>query len=369
MHLAVYTDAPSYGGAEESLGNLLAELPAHYRVTVLGTERSVIHAVAGRRAGAEQVLLAPVPRKHHIGAVISHIRTVRRLRPDVLHANLWTPWSCQYGILAALLTPGVRTIAVEQLPLASNSASQRWLKAQLSRRLSAHVAVGKRAARLIEEMVGLEPNSVRTVYNGVPEHVDARSPALRDSPVIGSLGRLHKQKGYDVLIRALADLPNARVVIVGDGPERPALEALARRLGVAEQLDLVGWRDDARAWLESFDIFVLPSRYEGFPLSIVEAMLAGTPVVATDVASIPEAVLHGQTGLLVRPDDHAALAAALGELLDDGDRRRAFATAARDRARERFTSAVMARQYMEIYAEIMATERDGGQAGSPTPQS
>jgi glycosyltransferase involved in cell wall biosynthesis len=368
MHLAVYTDAPRYAGAEESLGNLLAELPSHYRVTVLGTERAVLDAVARRRAGSEVVVLAPVPRKRHLRAVLAHIRAVGRLRPDVLHANLWTPWSCQYGILAALLTPGVRTVAVEQLPLPSRSASQRWLKARVSRRLSAHVAVGDRAARLIEEMAGLEPNSVRTVYNGVPEHVDGPPPALRERPVIGSLGRLHEQKGYDVLVRALTELPDARAVIVGDGPERPALEARARALGVADRLELVGWRDDARAWLAAFDIFVLPSRYEGFPLSIVEAMLAGTPVVATDVASVPEAVLHRRTGLLVPPDDPAALASAIGELLRDADLGRALASAARERALERFTSAAMAREYMEIYAEITAAERDAVQAGSPTPQ-
>jgi glycosyltransferase involved in cell wall biosynthesis len=199
-------------------------------------------------------------------------------------------------------------------------------------------------------MVGLDRNSVRTVHNGVPEQVDTPGPALRDGPVIGSLGRLDEQKGFDVLIRALAELPTARAVIVGEGPERGALEALAREVGVAERLELVGWRDDARAWLGSFDVFVLPSRLEGFPLAVVEAMLAGTPVVATDVASVSEAVLHGRTGLLVRPDDPAALAAAIGELLGDHDRGRALAGAARERAHERFTSAQMVRSYMGIYA-------------------
>lgn len=370
MHLAVYTDAPIYGGAEQSLGNLLAELPSQYRVTVVGTERSVLEAVAARRTGAEVVVLAPVPGKRHLRAMLAHIRAVRRLRPDVLHANLWTPWSCQYGILAALLTPGVKAIAVEQLPLASGSAAQRRLKGLVSRRLSAHIAVGERAARLIEEMIGLEPNSVRTIHNGVPERADSPPPASPDGrPVIGSLGRLHEQKGYDVLIRALAELPDARAVIVGDGPDRPALEALAGQLGVADRLELVGWRDDAREWLASFDVFTLPSRYEGFPLSIVEAMLAGTPVVATDVGSVPEAVLHGETGLLVRPDDPAELAEALRELLDDDERRRTLASAARERARELFTSGAMVERYLDVYAEITAAERDGAQAELPAPQS
>ena len=369
MHVAVYTDAPTYGGAEESLGNLLAELPSEYRVSVLGTNRAVIDAVARRRADSAVVLLPPVPSKRHVRALIRHIRAVRRLRPDVLHANLWTPWSCQYGILAGLLTPGVSTLAVEQLPLESLSRSQRWLKARVSRRLSAHVAVGERTARLIEAMAGLERNSVRTVFNGVPEHQTGAPRLVRDGPIVGTLGRLHEQKGYDVLLRALAELPDAHAVVVGDGPERLALETLAARLCIAERVEFVGWHDDARAWLTSFDVFVLPSRYEGFPLSIVEAMLAGVPVVSTDVGSVPEAVLPGRTGLLVQPDDSAGLAAALGDLLGDEERRRALAEAARARAREQFTSAVMAQSFMEIYAEITAARRDGVQAGSPAPQS
>lgn len=369
LHIAVYTDASSYGGAEQSLGNLLAELPADYRVTVMGTDAGVVREVAARRPGAEVLLVPPVPSKRHVRAILRHIGAMRRLRPHLLHANLWTPWSCQYGIFAAVITPGVKALAVEHLPLPSRSATQRWLKRVASRRLAAHVAVGDRAARRIEQMAGLEGGSVGTVYNGVPEFSADPLPRSGDKLVIGSLGRLHEQKGYDVLIRALAELPEARVVIVGDGPERAALEALATRLGVADRLELVGWRGDARRWLASFDVFALPSRYEGFPLSIVEAMLAGTPVVATDVASIPEAVLHGRTGLLVRPDDPRELATALRELLGDEEQRRTLALAAQERARELFTSAVMARRFTEIYAEITAEGRDGARAGSPGPQS
>ena len=352
MHLAVYTDAQDFGGAEQSLGNLLAELPSDFRVTVLGTRRSVVEAVAARRSGAEVMLLAPVTRKRDIGAILGHIRAVRKLRPDVLHANLWTPWSGQYGILAGLLAPGVRTIAVEQLPLASTSAWQRWLKRHASRRLSAHVAVGERAARLVEEMAMLRPHSIRTVYNGVPGDPGGEPRVHPHRPVIGSLGRLHEQKGYDVLVRALPEIPEAHVVIVGDGPERGALEALASELGVSDRLELVGWREDARAWLASFDVFALPSRFEGFPLAIVEAMLAGTAVVATDVGSVPEAVVHGRTGLLVDPDDASGLAAELRGLLADEDRRRAMAATAREVALERFSAAAMARAYTEIWAEI-----------------
>jgi glycosyltransferase involved in cell wall biosynthesis len=364
LHLALYTDAPIYGGAEVSLGNLLAELPEDYTVTVMGTQESVVRAVAARRPGTDVALVPHLRSKLHIPAILRHVRVLRRLRPQVLHANLWTPWTCRAGIFAGLVTPGVKVLAVEQLVLPSSSVAQRLLKRVMSRRLAAHVAVGERTARALEEMVGLRHGSVRTIYNGVPEVPLDPLPRADNGLVIGSVGRLDVQKGFDVLIRALAQLPEARLVLIGDGPQRNELAALAAELAVADRVEMIGWRDDARRRLGSFDIFALPSRFEGFPLSIIEAMLAGTAVVATDIASIPEAVVHGQTGLLVRPEDPDQLAAALSELLYDGERRRTLADAARECAREHFTSAVMARRFIDLYAEVLTGRppRGAGQA-------
>jgi glycosyltransferase involved in cell wall biosynthesis len=260
-------------------------------------------------------------------------------------------------VLAGLASRGVSVVVVEQLPLATESRSQRALKRALSRRVDAHVAVGDRAARMLEDMVGLEPGSVRTIYNGVPDVPVEPAARSADGPVIGSLGRITYQKGYDVLVRALAALPGVSAVVVGDGPERRAIEALAGRLGVQDRFEIVGWRDDARRYLGALDIFVLPSRFEGFPLSIVEAMLAGTAVVASDIGSIAEAVVPGETGLLVPPDDPEGLAAAIRELLDDPARRRTLSEAARSRARRHFTSSVMAARYQELYEEILGSDR------------
>jgi glycosyltransferase involved in cell wall biosynthesis len=331
-------------------------------VTVIGTHADVVRAVAARRPGAGVAVVPKVRSKFHIRPTLRHIRVLRHVRPEVLHANLWTPWTCQAAIFAGLVTRGTKVVAVEQLPLPSTSAAQRWLKRVMSRRLAAHVAVGERAARALEEMLGLEQGSVTTIYNGVPEHSLPPKPRSHDGLVIGSLGRLDRQKGFDVLIRALAKLPEGRIVLVGDGPQRAELVALATELGLAERVEVVGWQVDARSWLASFDVFALPSRFEGFPLSIVEAMLAGTPVVASDIASIPEAVVHGHTGLLVDPDDADGLAAALRELLYDAERRRTLASAARRHARERFTSEIMARRFSELYAELLTSPRRRGGA-------
>jgi glycosyltransferase involved in cell wall biosynthesis len=185
---------------------------------------------------------------------------------------------------------------------------------------------------------------------------------------VGSLGRLTEQKGYDVLVRSLAQLPEVHAVIVGDGEERAPLEGLARELGVAERLHILGWQDDPRSYLTSLDVFVLPSRFEGFPLSIVEAMQAGLPVVAADVGSIAEALDDERAGTLVPPDEPEALARALRELLDDDERRVRLGAHARDIALRRHTSRAMADGFMRIYEELAARRRPR-RGAAPAPRA
>ena len=123
---------------------------------------------------------------------------------------------------------------------------------------------------------------------------------------------------------------------------------------MADRAHFVGWSDEPRRHLEALEVFVLPSRFEGFPLAVVEAMLAELPVVASDVGAVREAVLDGRTGLLVPRDDPEALAAAVRELLADPARRRAMGAAGRTLALERYTAAAMARRFESLYDELRA---------------
>ena len=183
------------GGAEICLGNLVAELPqSRYAITVLATDEAVGASVAARRPDVSLETVPPVRDKKDLPPIVAHLRALRRLRPQLVHLNLRTPYSCQYGLLAALTTPGVRTVAVEHLPLASQDGVSRWIKRRTSTRLAAHVAVGVRAARLIEAEVGLPPGSIRTIPNGVPLVDLPAAPRLAAGPVIGSLGRFDEQK-------------------------------------------------------------------------------------------------------------------------------------------------------------------------------
>jgi glycosyltransferase involved in cell wall biosynthesis len=351
VRLTVYTDAVARGGAEQSLHNLLSQLGPHIDASVLGVDQELGEWLASARPGTTLHTVTLPRGKFNFASILEHIRAVRRLRPDILHANLHTTFAGQYGILAGLLAPGACVVAVEQSPIGSGSRVQRLTKRFASRRLAAHVSVGQRSARMVEEVVGLTPGTVLTIYNGVPVEQAPARERRGPAPVVGSLGRLSHEKGFDFLIRALP-LIDARVVLVGDGPERAELEALAAKLGVRDRLEITGWTDDARSYLSTFDVFCLPSRFEGFPLTIPEALLAGLPVVASDVGSVPEAVLE-TTGLLVPPGDPAALAAALQTLLDDPDLRRRLGEGGRILAQERFTAPTMARAFEKLYDDLL----------------
>jgi len=352
LRLGVYTDAPIVGGAERALATLLGSLGAPVDVTLLGVDEGVVAEIAAARPGCRALVLPPVRNKADLRGIAAHLRAVRHLRPQVLHANLRTPFSCQYAIGAALITPGVEVVAVEHSPISSQAAVQRLLRRILVRRLAAHVAVAERSARVVEDVLRLEPGTVRTIYNGVPDEQGGPPERVAAGPVVGAVGRLSREKGIDVLLRALVELPEATGLIVGDGPERAALEQLARGLGIDGRVVFTGYTPDARRFLGAIDVLALPSRFEALPLSAVEAMLAQRPVVATNVGSVDEAVIDGETGVLVPAENPAALAHAIGTLLADPGRARSLGAAGRERALARFSAAAMAQAYEALYDEV-----------------
>ena len=354
VRLAVYSDAPTVGGAETSLAYLLGELSPRFEVTVVAVSTRVAAHVAGRRAGAELRVVPAVKHRLHLLPMLAHLAAFWRLRPTFVHANLWVPTAGRYALAAAMLTRGVRTVAVEHLPFPSAGRRQRWFKRLLIARLAAHVAVGARVAVEIADEYGLDAGRVRVIHNGVPPATVAAVPRVTAGAIIGSVGRLASQKAYDAVVRLLQRLPDVTAVLVGDGPERRALESLAAQLGVADRLVITGWVDEPRGYLAMMDVFVLPSRFEGLPLAVLEAMHAGRAVVATDVGSVGEAVEHGRTGLLVPQGDTDAFTNAVETLLANPELREAMGARARDVAAERFSSTRMARDFEALYDELGA---------------
>jgi hypothetical protein len=337
MRLALYSDASEVGGAEIVAGHLLAELDDSIEVVVLGIDSDVVDAIASRRPGTAVRRLPRVRDKRDPRAIWAHIRTLRSLRPDALHVNRYSPWSGQYALLAGLLT-STPVVAVEHAVYPSTSAVQRRLSRVLCSSLAAHVAVGVRTARRVEQEIGLPLEQV-----------------MRDrpGPLVGWMGRISTVKGLDVLLQALTAVPEASCVLVGDGPERRSLEQLARELDIEDRVVITGWVDQPRDYLPSFDVVALPSRFDSLPLVIIEAMLAQRPVIASDVGGVSELVVDGVTGVLVPSENPQALGSAIAGLLDQPSLIAKMGVRARERALECFSSQAMARSYEALYRRVL----------------
>jgi glycosyltransferase involved in cell wall biosynthesis len=222
--------------------------------------------------------------------------------------------------------------------------------------------------------MGIERSRIVVLHNAI----DPRwGSALRAAPaaaakqslgldpggrVILAIGRMSSEKGHAGLITAFSQLrsrragANLKLVIVGDGPERPSLAAQVRRLGLDGQVLLPGQQKDVRPFYAAADVFVLPSWTEGSPIVLLEAMCAGVPVVATRVGGIPE-IAGDDAALLVPPRDAAALTGAIERLLADAELRRAFTSRAREVLAERHSPQARARVLLDLYAEIRAGRR------------
>lgn len=352
LRLALFCDSRERGGAEISLANLAAALDPAIDVVVMGPDRETVEWIASHRPGAAVELVRRSSGYRDVRGLVSRVSSIRRIRPHVFQANLTNPWFTQDALAAAALVPRVRSIAVVHLPTPPPNPRLRRLTRVMSKTLAAHVTVGTASARDLEALIGLRPGSVLTIHNGVPPSGADAGPASRHDRTVLAVGRLHRQKGFDLLLRALALIEDARAVVVGDGDERRSLGALALELGVGERVELRPWDDGVRSAYGSYDALVVPSRFEAFPLTILEAMFAGVPVIASDVGSVAEAVVHGETGLLVPPGDVPALADAIRRLLADEQTRRELGGRGRDRAHRLFTADAMARAYEALYTEL-----------------
>lgn len=291
---------------------------------------------------------------------MAHLVALHRLHPDVVQLNLCTPWACAMGLATALTLPGARVVRVDQLPLRTTDAIQLWRTRALSLRVDAHVAVGKASLQKMEDFYALGRGTVLSIPNGVPDLGNPGPPLARPDGklVVGSVGRLDLMKAHDVLLRAIAQVDGVQVIILGEGEQRPVLERLAVDLGVSDRVELRGWVDNPRAYLPEFDVMALPSRSEGFPLAIVEAMLAARAVVATHVGSVAEAVVDGETGFLIGKDNADGLAVVLHRLRDDPALRIRLGRRGREVAAAHFTAKDMAASYERLWYKILAVPQN-----------
>lgn len=190
------------------------------------------------------------------------------------------------------------------------------------------------------------PNFVADLAGAAPAALPGAAPRLL------AMGRLHRNKGFDIAIRALALIPGAQLAIAGEGPERAALEALAREAGVAERVAFLGWRSDVGALLAACDVFVCSSRHEPLGNIVLEAWSASRPVIAAAAQGPSELIADGETGLLVPPEDAQALATAIRGVLDDPQRAARLAQAGRAAYARDFTEAAVVARWRGFLAAV-----------------
>lgn len=287
------------------------------------------------------------------------IRAVRAEQPDLLHTHL--VHADVYGAIAgkALGLPLVSTRHNDDRYLLGPF---RYVDRAFARRARRLIAISD-AVRSFLERAGHDPATLSTIRYGLDELPTARSEPTpteagipSDAPLALAVGRLIEQKDHATLLRAFArvraDLPQARLAILGSGPLEAETRALVAELELGDAVALPG-RTDIRDWLERADAFVHTSRWEGFGIVLLEAMLAGLPVVATRVSAVPEVVADGETGVLVESGDIGGLAVALQALLTDREHARALGDAGRRRAREEFSVARMAERTQAVYEDVL----------------
>lgn len=296
------------------------------------------------------------PRDLDPALAVRAARVVRTQRPDIVHTHL--VHADVYGALAAAAA-GAALVSTKHNDDPFRAGAFRHVERLLAQRAAAVICITDALARFNAERVGIPPGKLVVIHYGL----DAPPPGWGGNPevelpegarVLLGIGRLAEQKGYETAVRALPQIlaaePGAVLVVLGEGPERARLEALARELGVADAVVLPGRAGDVAAWLERAELFVHPCRWEGFGLVLLEAMLAGLPVVASEVSAVPEIVAGGETGLLVPPGEPDPLARAVTSVLADAARRAAMGKAGRTRAHERFSVARMAERTLEVYS-------------------
>lgn len=296
-----------------------------------------------------------------VPAVVSVTRYLRRKNFDLVHTH-----STEAGIIGRLAAhcagfPSVHT--VHGVPFAEDrhEALNRFV-------LACERAVAPMTDRIITNADAIADEYLQlgigrhdqytTVYSGIDVERFATADPAPDLPGDGlritMVGRLVEGKGLGVLLDAVAELDRTDVTVsvVGDGPERGTFEADIRNRGLADIVHTLGYRDDIDRILAASDVFVLPSFREGTPRVITEAMASGLPIVATDIAGIPEQVTDGENGYLVSTGDPKALADRLNRLLDDAGRRAAFGEQSRARV-EQFSTNAMITDLDAVYQGIL----------------
>ena len=347
------------GGAQTHLLDLVSALGPFCDITVGTGERGFLtEELDGLDVPYEILphLVQPMRPADDVRGLAEVVALVRRTRPDVIHAH--TSKAGTLGRLAARIT---RTPAVftAHTWCFSEGTSLKWkLVGVPMERLAArccgaiiNVSEANRGLALARQIA--PKAKLITVHNGIPDVLARARPGRVETPVIVMLARFAEQKNQAALVRAVASLAApVSVLFVGDGPTRPAVEELVRSLNLETRVTFAGERLDVADILASAHIFALSTNWEGFPVSILEAMRAGLPVIASDVGGVRESVVDGDTGFVVPARDEEALKQRLSQLVESPALRCVMGGSGRRRYEQCFTVRAMAEKTLRVYEAI-----------------
>jgi len=367
----IYSHPLHVGGIETHLLSLLRHHdPARYRWCIMAPT-SPEFAAQAQALGAHVVSWRPT-NALDARALTSLVRLLRGQHTSLVHPH--SPLAALYGRLAArwLRLPAVVTVhlALDDLlsrPNARTRSLYRWVERVLNYGFTHRlIYVSPRLGRAAVE-ASLAPRArVRVIENGIDLSLYSQTTARQsirqafhlssETLVLCCVARLEAQKGIDLLLDALslinADSCDWQLWLVGDGHERPLLEAQARRLGLEARVKFLGYRSDVPCLLQAADVFVLPSRFEAMSIALLEAMAAGLPSVVTNVGENAHSVESGLTGTVVPPENVHDLARGLGELLTNPELRQRMGQAARRKAHA-YSDQHMAEQTYAVYDSLL----------------
>ena len=372
MRLLFVNETGGPGGAEQTVLNLALAMQQRGHDCLIAVRNPGWVADAAQRLGLPWASTTDQLPASRLATLRGLQRLVEQHEPDLIHAHMFN-----VGVFAALVGRRHRLPVVCTIHGQSDIQGSSWM------RHAKFFVLGRTVRRLLfvsealqQETLNQHPGIAplcQVIHNGVPVDDMQTHPIrkrLKDNPVtIGALGNIRRAKGYPVLLAAFAKLsethPGIRLQIAGQPDHAGLYEALqsqVRQLGLERQVTFLGHVQDVPAFLAEIDCLVSSSLSEGLPLSLIEAMLAEVPIVATRVGGVPELITHGQHGYLCPADDAEALASSITGILSQPAQAAEMARAAAQRAYTDFSVRTMADRHEALYAELCSRNAPQAQA-------
>ena len=345
----------AYGGAERLLLDICRKIDkTKFEVEVLVLQSDNPLAEQFEHAGVQIKYFNKV--KKFDWKIIKKVADyLQKSKPDIVHTNLFAAdfWGGRAAIQAK-----VKHIISTKHDILSEGFWRDRLGLKARRKFNKVVAISKATRDYLVAEEGIDIQNIEVIYNGIDvSKFYIENPGLfkTEDITIGSVGRLSKQKGHKHLIRACRFLKNKnwKLILVGDGPLRRELTALAKSLGIEDRVQFVGEVEDVRPHLNKFDVFVLPSVSEGLSLVILEAAAAGRVVVATEVGGVPEIIKHKQNGLLFKPKNIEQLVQRLNWVDEHRDLVSKMAKSLQQFVVDQFDVNKTIKQYQKLYEDIV----------------